>query len=101
MAALLHDLVETPTEVIAEDYVLSRIGVEKERKILTENLKKWLGEEAMNQPGVLELASVSLKVMEAFIVTLHRRFGGAKGYLVDGLGFSEREVETIIRNIRI
>ena len=101
LAALLHSLTGTPVDTIAEDYILTRIGIEKERELLQGNLKKWLGDDAMSQPGVLQLGSVSMDVMRKFMVFLDEEYGGGAGYCRDHLGLSEQDVAKIVRNIAL
>jgi hypothetical protein len=88
----------TPEE-IANDYLLSRIGVESQRVMLTESLKQWLGEDAMEQDGVLELSSNSGEVMIGFLKFMDEKYSGPIGYCRDVLGFSEVDLEAVRKNI--
>jgi Tyrosine phosphatase family len=92
--------VESPRDVIALDYVLTRIGVERERESLNESLKKWLGEDAMDQPGVFEMGTVSFPIINKFQDHFQQKYGGAKGYSKDMLGFDDNDLSIICNNIK-
>jgi protein tyrosine/serine phosphatase len=99
LAILLMNLVDAPKEVASFDYLLTRIGIERERDFLNESLKKWLGEDAMSQPGVAELGSVSPRVAKEFQELFHEKYGGAIGYCKSVLGFSDHDIDLIRKNI--
>ncbi|KAF2674173.1 hypothetical protein BT63DRAFT_366642 [Microthyrium microscopicum] len=106
LAALLFNLTDCPVHVIAEDYMLTRLGTERDRELLIKNLKAWLGENAYDQPGVLQLGSVNMKTMEEFNKSLNLQYGdgkrnGARGWLQGELDFSPEEVDQIVKNISV
>jgi len=100
LAVVLHGLVETPRESTSLDYLLTRVGIERDREFLNEGLKKWLGEDAMDQPGVFELSSVNPRVVDEFQDHLEKKYGGAKGYCTEVLGFDDNDISLICNNIK-
>jgi protein tyrosine/serine phosphatase len=100
LAILLLDLVGTPKDAIALDYLLSRIGIEREREFLRESLRQWLGDDAMSHPGVAELGSVSPRVADHWQQHLAEKYGGSRGYCKDVLGFNDDEIDVICKNIK-
>ena len=100
LAVLLYSLIDTPPDLISMDYLLTRIGIEREREVLNKSLEKWLGADAMNQPGVFELGSVSARVINEFQDHFREKYGGAKGYCRDVLGFDDKDLSIICKNIK-
>jgi protein tyrosine/serine phosphatase len=101
LAALLLSLVGHSSEEIANDYVLTRIGVETHRVELTNNLKMWLGDDAMTQDGVFELSSTSIDVMNSFLEFVESKYGGFVGYCKDFLKLEEKDLDRIRLNIGV
>ncbi|KAK2769774.1 hypothetical protein FQN53_005916 [Emmonsiellopsis sp. PD_33] len=102
LAALILNLVGCPTDLIAKDYTLTRVGIEPVREVLTKDL---LGSNDPNSEVVLKkltaVGSVFYGTMVAFVEFLEREFdGGAEGYLRSKLGFSAEDVEHIRANLR-
>ena len=91
---------DTPPDVISLDYLLTRIGIEREREFLQKGLEKWLGEDAMNVPGVREMGSVTVRVITEFQDHLREKYGGAKGYCTAVLGFDDNDLSIICNNIK-
>ena len=88
----------TPDDV-ANDYVLSRIGVEVKRVALLEGLKEWLGVDALVQEGVVELASTKVEFMLGSLRFMERRYGGVVGYCRDILNLDQESLERLRANI--
>jgi hypothetical protein len=80
---------------------LTRIGVETEREMLTAGLKAWLGEDALEQDGVLELSSNSTAVMIGFLDFMGEKYNGPTGYCKDVLEFSDEDLDLIRRNVSL
>jgi hypothetical protein len=79
--------------------VLSRIGNEIGRPALLEGLREWLGEDALEQEGVLELASTKVEFMLGFLKFMDGKYGGPVGYCRDVLGLTEGDLARIRGNI--
>jgi protein tyrosine/serine phosphatase len=91
LAALIHALLESPEEVIAEDYVLTRIGVEPFRERLLQALLQQMGrtgeQAGFDEPGVEEMCGTQRPVILAFLNSLDEKYvsvgngkyAGAKG----------------------
>jgi hypothetical protein len=101
ISAIILAIAGQSPEDIANDYVLTRIGIETERAMLTESLKQWLGEDAMEQDGVLELSSISTTFMTGFLDLMGERYGGPIGYCKSVLGFTDEDLDIIRFNISV
>lgn len=101
MSAIILTIAGQSPEEIANDYLLTRIGVETERAMLTESLKSWLGEDAMEQVGVLELSSTTTAIMIGFLESMGDKYGGPVGYCKSVLGFTDVDLEIIRANISV
>ncbi|KAF2420563.1 hypothetical protein EJ08DRAFT_24944 [Tothia fuscella] len=99
LSAIILSLAGQTREVIAYDYILTRIGIESEREMLTENLKVWLGDDAMEQDGVFELSSSNAANMLAFLKFMDEKYGGPVGWCRSILGFGDEDLDVIRRNI--
>jgi hypothetical protein len=97
---LLLQLVGATKETITLDYMLTRVGIEREREFLNESLRNWLGDDAMNQPGVFQMGSITPRVADEFQDQLAEKRGGAKGYLKKVLGLGAEDIAVIADNIR-
>jgi hypothetical protein len=116
MSALILDLMGVPAERIGLEYALTRIGTEPFReKLLPVALKSYgsattatpgategnvdkkegQGGFDLSSPGLREALGTNAAVMVDFIDHLQRKYGGAKGYMMGQLGFSEEEVGQI------
>jgi protein tyrosine/serine phosphatase len=99
LTALLLSIVGHSAVEIADDYVLTRIGVETQRVELTKVMVMWLGEDAMAQAGVFELSSTSTAVMIGFLQFVEEKYGGFEGYCKNTLGLGKVDLEKIKENI--
>lgn len=101
LAALILLLVETPSEAIVHDYLLTRVGVEPVRDVLIAAFQaSTAGGPTMDDFGVRSIAGVREGSMVAFIKAVDEAFGGARGYLMQELGFSAVDVATIVVNLK-
>lgn len=99
LAVILLNIAGTPKETITFDYTLTRVGIEREREFLIQNLKNWLGEDVMDQPGVLGLSSISKRVGDGFQERLEAEYGGVEGYCKNRLGFTDEDLVLIRKNL--
>jgi len=111
LAALIHALLESSEEVIVEDYVLTRIGVEPFRESLLQALLQQMGrtgeQAGFDEPGVEEMCGTQGPVILAFLNSLDGKYGsvgegkyaGAKGYLIQELALTAEDLEKIKKNL--
>ena len=98
VVALMMSVVGVGDEEVAEEYQLTEIG-----------LREWVEEyvPAILQSGVWgddeakvrRALGARKEVMLEFLEMLREKWGGAEGYIRDGLGFREEEVERIKKNL--
>ncbi|RJE22613.1 hypothetical protein PHISCL_05036 [Aspergillus sclerotialis] len=104
LAALILRLAGSSYDAIANDYVLTRIGVEPARDALMAAVKLNLfdiGETNPEDVGLLELCSVKVSAMAGFLKTIENSYQeGVKGYVKEKLGFSEEDVQKMCSNLR-
>ncbi|KIW05280.1 uncharacterized protein PV09_03808 [Verruconis gallopava] len=100
MAILLHGLVEHDVDLIGYDYSLTRIGVEPEREMLTAVLKNWLGDDAMRQPGIINLGSTNPGIAAAFVSVVQEEYGNFWNYCRQEMGLTEDDLKQVVRNIK-
>lgn len=92
---------ETPSEAIIHDYLLTRVGVEPVRSVLMGAFQaSTLGGSTLDDFGVRSIASVRAGSMVAFIKAVDEKFGGVRGYLTKELGFSAGDVDVIVSNLK-
>ena len=116
LAALILALVGAPREEIAEDYVLTRVGVDLFRAHLIEVLLKMIGkteEDGTKEPGVEEMCGVKRQTILDFLDWMDEKWGdtgkasagamypGVDGYLVKELDFTAEEVNKIRSNLGV
>lgn len=58
------------------------------------------GAASLDNPGLRNICSVRAGAMVAFIAALDEKFGGARGYLTDELGFPQKDVDTITGHLK-
>ncbi|KAJ5318606.1 Protein-tyrosine phosphatase active site protein [Penicillium atrosanguineum] len=106
MAALILNLMGAPAPVVADEYALTRIGIEPFREELLHEALEHLApkhdqtETSAYIQGVREMLGSYPAVMIAFMEHLRLNFDGAEGYLRNFLGFSQQDVEAIRQNLR-
>lgn len=105
LAALILRLAGSSDEAIIHDYMLTRVGIEPARPALTAMLRAHYGVEGdggdLDKLGKVAVLGVEEKGMEGFLKALDEIDGGVVGYLKQGLGFSEEDVDTIRRNLAV
>ena len=110
---------DTPPDIIAKDYVLTRIGVEPFREKLLGQLLLMLGRErdswdgtgkGFEEPGMGGLCGVRGSYIIAILEWMGEKWGafgtsepypGVEGYLRQELGFSSKELESIRGTLRV
>ncbi|KAK2608600.1 hypothetical protein QQS21_002826 [Conoideocrella luteorostrata] len=114
MSALILDLMGAPASVIAEEYALTRIGVEPLRETMLPVVVLELSgvvqadhedaaaavQRGLQVPGVRGVLSSDAGVMVDFVERLKENHGGAEGYLTNKLGFVEADIMQIRDNLR-
>lgn len=58
------------------------------------------GVTVLDTPGLWSMVSLQPSYWNAFIEGLKEEYGGWEGYVTEGLGFTERDLETIKMNLR-
>ena len=119
LAALILALMDTPRDIIAKDYVLTRIGVEPFREKLLGQPLLMLGRErdswdgtgkGFEEPGMGGLCGVRGSYIIAILEWMGEKWGafgtsepypGVEGYLRQELGFSSKELESIRGTLRV
>ncbi|KAJ5856223.1 uncharacterized protein N7529_010167 [Penicillium soppii] len=107
LAALILLLIGRPHDEIINDYILTRAGLESARENLMdafainmETDEVDIGQLSPEALGMLELCGVRATAMSAFLKTFESSYkNGVEGYLIDGLGFSHSDVETMRKNL--
>jgi hypothetical protein len=87
-------------ELIGYDYGLTRVGVENDRLMLTKNLEKWLGKDAMDRPGVVQLGSTNAEVVYALLDAVEAEYGGFRNFCRKEMGFTDEDLGMVVKNIR-
>ncbi|CAH0035922.1 unnamed protein product [Clonostachys rhizophaga] len=111
MTALIFDLVGAPNDVIANEYALTRIGLEPHREKFLPHIIKSYGKDksAANPDGTLSEEDIAKlthllgsykEVMAAFLERLKEEYGGAEGYVKNHLGLSDDDINEIRTNLR-
>ncbi|CZR70062.1 uncharacterized protein PAC_19963 [Phialocephala subalpina] len=108
LSALILALLDTPQEAIAQDYALTRIGVEPFRmyllKLLLQQMGKETFEDALEEPGMEELCGMKGTNILFLLEYMNEKWGsegagstysGVVGYLTKELGFDEGDLEKI------
>ncbi|KAJ5583392.1 hypothetical protein N7535_002012 [Penicillium sp. DV-2018c] len=107
LAALILLLIGRPHDEIINDYILTRVGLEGARQNLLGAMAVNSGDDAVDVSqltpealGMLEMCGVRATAMKAFLKTFEDTFEkGIEGYLIDKLGFSSSQIETMRKNL--
>lgn len=109
---------DTPPDIIAKDYTLTRIGIEPFREKLLGQLLLMLGRErdswdstgkGFEEPGMGGLCGVRGGTIITFLKWMDEQWGvfgtselypGVNGYLKQELGFSSEDLESIRGTLR-
>lgn len=108
LSALILALLDTPQETIAQDYALTRIGVEPFRmyllKVLLEQMGKETFEDALEEPGMEQLCGMKGSNILFLLEHMNEKWGsqgagttypGVDRYLTKELGFQKEDLEKI------
>lgn len=108
LAGLLETLAGYDAKTVQTDYLLSRIGTEVAREHLLAFATKYsksaegddYGSGSFDEvPGFYNLASLKGVCWDAFAEAVERVYGGFEGYATKMLGFSEKDLVTIKKNL--
>jgi protein tyrosine/serine phosphatase len=100
VAGLLLTLAGDDEELVALDFLLSRVGTEPAREQLVAFARHGAGVSSDDAPGFYNLCSLRREFWEAFAQGVEREYGGFEKYVVDVLGFSKEDLSVIKRNLR-
>ncbi|KAJ5091075.1 hypothetical protein NUU61_005945 [Penicillium alfredii] len=100
LAALLLTLAGAPYATIAEDFVLTRVGMEPQKEFLQAVLLKWKPEWTVETPGWQEYTNIKRSHILAFLAAMQTRYGGVEGFVQSQLGFTSQEVGQIQQVLR-
>ncbi|OCL14496.1 hypothetical protein AOQ84DRAFT_435640 [Glonium stellatum] len=100
LAAIIMGLAGCSHNTIAQDYALSRIGIEPQRKALIRILSQWRKDWHIDTPGMLEFSAIKGSVMKAVMKMIEEKYDGMEGYAKHQLGFSNEEIEQIKANLK-
>ena len=117
LAALIHALLDSPEDIVALDYGMTRVGVEPFKEMLLGTMLERMGrgsemtlQDLVEEvPGFEAMAGVRGPTILAFLRSLNKNYGsaigyfaegnilysGAKCYLVEELGFSVEDLNKI------
>ncbi|KAK8056931.1 Tyrosine-protein phosphatase [Apiospora rasikravindrae] len=97
ISGLLLALAGASPDTITLDYLLSRIGTEPVRKQLIAFAMAGTHAKSEDQPGFLNLCSLTAASWNAFVNGVQRDYGGFEKFVTDKLGFPAEDVATIKR----
>jgi len=100
LAAIIMGLAGCPENVIADDYALTRLGIEPHREALLGMLTQWNKHWTMGTPGMHEFSQIKGDNVNAMLETVKEKYGGMEGYVKDVLGFSDEDVEKMKANLK-
>lgn len=100
LAALLMGLAGCSHDTIAQDYALSRIGIEPHRETLLKIWLQWKKDWDMDTPGMVEFFAIKGSIMKTVMEMVDEKYGGMRGYVKHELGFSNEEIEKIKANLK-
>ena len=105
---MILGLIDAPPEVIAHDYVLTRVGTEPFRDHLLGVLLHWMKQKGIDKPfevpGFEELCGVRGPTIIAVLKWMGEKWGdadstalypGVQGYLTQELGFLREDLDQI------
>lgn len=99
VSGLLLTLAGADPDTVSLDFLLSRIGTEPAREQLLAFAKKGSRVQSVDQPGFHNLANLREVCWKAFLSALDREHGGFSGYVTKTLGFSDEELNAIVKNL--
>ncbi|KAK0613438.1 protein-tyrosine phosphatase-like protein [Immersiella caudata] len=99
ISGMLLGLAGVDPDIIALDFMLSRIGTEPAREQLLAFAMRGTGVTSVDEPGFYNLCSLRVSSWERFVKGVEREFGGWEGYVTGTLGFSQEELDKIKKNL--
>ncbi|KAJ5646878.1 hypothetical protein N7490_003250 [Penicillium lividum] len=101
LSALILLLIGRPHDVIINDYLYTRVGLESVRENLTHAFSLHVGTDHLSAEanGMLELSGVRGSAMQAFLKTFEATYNGVEGYLNTQLGFSYDDMKLMRKNL--
>jgi protein tyrosine/serine phosphatase len=108
LAALIQAVAGVPDNEIANDYALSRIGMEPQKEFLSGLVKLWLPDWNDETPGARDFSNVRTEYMLQFLEDARSKYGGgsvtgeswARQYAGNELGFSREQIEILVNNLK-
>jgi len=91
-AALVLELVGVSDEAIAQDYALTRVGLEPVREVLAAQFKDML---TAHPEVATAMAASSADVMLKLLDLLRTKYGGARGWFKQCAGLTDEELDEI------
>ncbi|KAL1708543.1 protein-tyrosine phosphatase-like protein [Schizophyllum commune] len=98
LAAILLKLAGVDTELIAQDYALTRIGREPAREMIMQRLSQE-NLFASNKEMALNMLSCRADVIPAFFTMVDQKYGGVEAYLKKYLDLTDDDINTIRRHL--
>ncbi|PWN92556.1 hypothetical protein FA10DRAFT_95433 [Acaromyces ingoldii] len=98
--ALLLSLAGCTRAQIADEYSLSRVGVEPARALLLQKLKAQLPHLDEDDERFIALAESRAEAMDDFLGVVERRLGGFRRYCSEQLGLSDGEIDAAIASLK-
>ncbi|KAK8089742.1 hypothetical protein PG997_004703 [Apiospora hydei] len=99
ISGLLLTLAGASPDTVTLDYLLSRIGTEPVRKQLIAFAMVGTHVKSEDQPGFLNLCSLTAASWDAFVNGVQRDYGGFEKFVTEKLRFSAEDVITIKKNL--
>ncbi|KAK8114955.1 Tyrosine-protein phosphatase [Apiospora kogelbergensis] len=99
ISGLLLTLAGASPDTVTLDYLLSRIGTEPVRKHLLAFAMAGTHAKSEDQPGFLNLCSLTAASWHAFVNGVQRDYGGFEKFVTEKLGFSVDDVAIIKKNL--
>ncbi|KAH8841809.1 hypothetical protein MCOR27_002808 [Pyricularia oryzae] len=99
LSGLIMSLAGQDPEVVAFDFMLSRIGKEPAREMLLAFVMKSTGAADLEAPGLYNLVSLRRSCWDAFVNEVQQKYGGFYGYARSVLGFTDDDLSLIKKNL--
>ncbi|KAF2809719.1 uncharacterized protein BDZ99DRAFT_388632 [Mytilinidion resinicola] len=99
LAAVIMGLAGCSDDQIANDYAMTRVGIEPHREALLGMLMQWNKSWTMETPGMHEFSQIKGANIKAVLEIVQGKYGGMEGYVKKDLGFSDEDIQKIIANL--